>query len=463
MIRIFQVFVPASVVALLVSEVSALFLCFTLASFATIDAAPEVFLLYEGGLLRISTVVLSIALGLYLQDLYSDLRVRSKIVLFQQYSMTAGMAFLVQALLTYISPDLMLPRSTMMAGTLLSLILLPSWRVVYSGVVLRALGAQRILFLGTTPVVLEVAGRIAKHPELGFAVIGFVRESPEDTGDPTLGPILGPLDQLSDIVARTRPERIVVGLAERRSRLPIYELLDMRLSGIRVEEISTLYEAAFGRICTRTLRPAHLIFSSELGPAPHSVLLQGLSSFLLALVGTLVTLPLMALVAVLVKLTSPGPILYRQTRVGLNDKPFTLYKFRSMTADAEAGTGAVWAQQNDPRVTGLGKWLRLVRLDELPQFFNVLKGDMVIVGPRPERPEFVKTLSEEIPYYRQRHCVKPGITGWAQISYKYGNSIEDTITKLEYDLYYIKNLSFSLDLLIIFHTVKIMLLSRGAH
>ena len=167
--------------------------------------------------------------------------------------------------------------------------------------------------------------------------------------------------------------------------------------------------------------------------------------------------------ALLVRVTSPGPVLFRQTRIGVHDRAFTLYKFRSMRVDAEAATGAVWATKDDPRVTAVGRWLRLLRLDELPQLFNVLRGEMSIVGPRPERPEFVRTLSEQIPYYRQRHCVKPGITGWAQINYKYGNTIEDTITKLEYDLYYIKNMSLSLDAYMIFHTMKTMLLFRGAH
>jgi len=181
-----------------------------------------------------------------------------------------------------------------------------------------------------------------------------------------------------------------------------------------------------------------------------------------AVAGIVIGAPLMLLTAIAVRLSSPGPILYRQVRVGMSDQPFTLYKFRSMRQDAEAGTGAVWAKKDDPRVTAVGRVIRAIRFDELPQLFNVLKGEMSIVGPRPERPEFVQALSERIPYYRQRHCVRPGITGWAQVNYKYGDTLEDTITKLEYDLYYIKNMSLSLDNYIIFHTLKAMLLSRGA-
>ncbi|MEN6600942.1 MAG: exopolysaccharide biosynthesis polyprenyl glycosylphosphotransferase, partial [Bryobacteraceae bacterium] len=200
----------------------------------------------------------------------------------------------------------------------------------------------------------------------------------------------------------------------------------------------------------------------ELGPSTGKLMLQSIYSSLIALVGAVVTLPIMLIVAVAVKLSSAGPILFRQARVGHNNVPFTLYKFRSMRVDAESTTGSVWAVENDPRVTPVGRWLRRLRLDELPQFFNVLRGEMSIVGPRPERPEFVSMLTEKIPYYRQRHSVKPGITGLAHISHKYSDTLEDTITKLEYDLYYIKNLSPALDAYIIFHTIKVMLLGRGA-
>jgi exopolysaccharide biosynthesis polyprenyl glycosylphosphotransferase len=299
-----------------------------------------------------------------------------------------------------------------------------------------------------------------ERPELGLSAIGYLGDQEGSIALPL--PRLGVMQDLRAIVAQTRPDRIVVGLSERRQRLPVFDLLDLRLSGIAIEEAARTYEMAFGRVCISELRPSQLIFSAELGPRRHSVQWQRLYSFFIALVGTVVTAPLMLIVAVLVKLTSPGPVLYRQKRVGHRDVPFMVYKFRSMRVDAEAKTGAVWAATNDPRITPLGRWIRKLRLDELPQLFNVLRGEMSIVGPRPERPEFVKTLNEQIPFYRQRHCVKPGITGWAQINHKYGDTLEDTIVKLEYDLYYIKNLAPSLDAYIIFHTLKVMLLSRGA-
>jgi exopolysaccharide biosynthesis polyprenyl glycosylphosphotransferase len=215
-------------------------------------------------------------------------------------------------------------------------------------------------------------------------------------------------------------------------------------------------------VSLKELRPSQLIYSGELGPQRQTLSYQRVFNLLAATVGIVLASPLVLITALAVRLSSSGPVLYRQLRVGLDGHPFTVYKFRSMRANAEAATGAVWASRNDPRITPVGRIIRKIRFDELPQLFNVLKGEMSLVGPRPERPEFVKALSERIPYYRQRHYVRPGITGWAQINHKYGDTLEDTVTKLEYDLYYIKNMSISLDAYIVFHTLKTMLLSRGA-
>jgi lipopolysaccharide/colanic/teichoic acid biosynthesis glycosyltransferase len=203
-----------------------------------------------------------------------------------------------------------------------------------------------------------------------------------------------------------------------------------------------------------------LIYSGELGPGRKSLFYQSLFSLSVALAATLVTLPLLILTALAIRLTSAGPILFRQVRIGMDGRPFTLYKFRSMRADKDALSAAVWADRQDPRITPVGHVIRNLRIDKLPQLFNVLKGEMSIVGPRPERPEFARILSEQIPYYRQRQCVRPGITGWAQIRYEYGETLQDSITKLEYDLYYIKHMSFSLDTFIILNTAKTVLLSR---
>ncbi|MBX9599591.1 MAG: sugar transferase [Bryobacteraceae bacterium] len=460
MIRVFNVFVPASVVTLLFSEAILLLSCFVLAIYLVLNVDPEVYLLYDEGLIRVLMAVLSLVLGMYFSDLYANFRIRSRIVLFQQICLVVGVAFLVQALLSYASPTMILPKWVMIYGCGFVLLALPAWRVLFHAAVWQSVGAQKVLLVGESPLMEELVDKIAERPELGWKVIGFLRE--EGGAGMKKTPELGAITQVGRVAAEAHPDRIVVGLSERRTRLPMDDLLRLRLSGTQVEEVGATYEQAFGRVSVRELRPAQLVFAPEIGPNRVNAQLQSLYSLLIALIGLAIAWPVMLLVALLVKLSSPGPVLFRQTRTGKNDREFTLYKFRSMRADAEKLTGAVWASRDDPRITGLGKWLRKLRLDELPQLFNVLKGDMSIVGPRPERPEFVEQLSAKIPFYRQRHCVKPGITGWAQINHKYGDTIEDTVIKLEYDLYYIKNLSPALDFYIMFHTAKVMLLSRGA-
>ena len=462
MIRLFRVFVPTSVVALLVSEIILTYTCYVIATFLMMEAAPEVFLLDDNGWLRIALVVTCLMLGIYFHDLYTQFRIRSRVLLFQQVIVVVGVTFLTQALLVYLRlPDLILPTWLMIVGSGLTLILLPVWRIIFSTVVMKAMGSERVLFLGTSSVSQEIVQYLIEHPETGLAALGYV-DNVEVGTEVAGGKVLGRIADIQTIVGQFRPDRIVVGMAERRERLPVNQLLELRLSGIHIEDALTTYEATFGRISTRELRPSQLIFSTELGPNPNRVLLQSVYSMTIAVIAAVLALPIMAAVVIAVKLTSPGPVLYRQQRMGKNDVPFMLYKFRSMFVDAEAKSGAVWAKKDDPRITPVGKWLRRLRLDELPQLFNVLKGDMSVVGPRPERPEFVAELERRIPYYRQRHCIKPGITGWAQINHKYGDTIEDTIVKLEYDLYYIKNLAPALDAFIIFHTAKVMLLSRGS-
>jgi sugar transferase (PEP-CTERM system associated) len=463
-IRLFRVFIPTSVLALLVSEIILLYFCFILATTAVSEVDPEFVLLYDGGLPRISIAVFSILIALYFQDLYTELRIRSRIYLWQQFSMAVGLAFLVQGMSTYVNPALTLSRWVMIYASGFVLVLLPAWRVLYFRLVLTSMKAPAILLLGTSSILAEISKHLQERIEMGFCVIGYLDDGACAADTPCMGtiPRLGTVGDLLEVVAAKNPERIVVGMAERRARLPVNDLLEVRLSGIHVEEASALYESCFGRVSTRNLRPSQLVFSSELGPSRTSVSMQHIYSFLLAIVGTILTLPLMLVAALLVRLTSKGPVLYKQTRVGRNGQLISILKFRSMSVDAEAATGAVWASKNDPRITFVGAYLRKFRIDELPQFWNVLRGDMSFVGPRPERPEFVQALSEKIPFYRQRHCVKPGLTGWAQINHKYGDTIEDTITKLEFDLYYIKHISLSLDIYIILNTVKTVLLGRGA-
>ncbi len=454
----FRRIISGRVAALLASEFILIYLCYVAATLALLRLDAQVFLLDDSGWLRILIVTIALIVGIYFHDLYSNFRVRTP-DLIQYAVVVAGAAFLAEALLSYWKlPQLVVPAAPMIAGSGLTILALLAWRAFFSAVLLKRMPAERVIFVGNSAIVQEIAAQLELHPEKGLTPLGFL----DDSNSPG-GKRLGALSDLREVVDRMHPHRIVVGLTERRSNLPVAQLLEMRLSGIRIEDSLSMYEAAFERISTRELRPSQLIFSStELGPNQRRVLLQSVYSLASAALATLIAAPVMLSVAALIKLTSPGPALLRQQRVGKNDRLFTLYKFRSMVLDAEARSGAVWAARNDPRITPVGRWLRRLRLDELPQLFNVLKGDMSIVGPRPERPEFAGELEKLIPYYRHRHCIKPGITGWAQINHKYGDTIEDTIVKLEYDLYYIKNLAPALDALIMFRTAKVMLLSRGA-
>lgn len=462
MIRLFRVSIPAGSLALLISEVGLITSAYILASYFVLPYDPTVFLLYDGGLYRILSVTASVILGLHFQDLYTNIRIRSRIALLQQLSLVMGVAFLIQGLISYADRDLRMPMRLMVLGSTIAICAIFIWRVLYAKYLVSVVGAQRLLFVGGNVLTDAIAEHLKTRPDFGVDVIGYV-----DDNDPpgTLrvgGKVLGPISALRRIATEVAPDRIVVGMSERRNYMPVLDLLELRFSGILVEEANTTYESVCMRISTLELRPAQLVFSGELGPRLSILFLQSVGNFTAALIGSIVLLPVMLAVALGVKLSSPGPVLYGQTRVGLGGKTFTVYKFRSMRQNAEAATGAVWASKDDPRITRFGRFLRKFRFDELPQLFNVLRGDMALVGPRPERPEFVAILSERIPFYRQRHCVKPGITGWAQINHKYGDTIEDSVTKLEYDLYYIKNLSSTLDLYIIFQTLKTILLTRGA-
>jgi sugar transferase (PEP-CTERM system associated) len=462
MTRFFRVFVPATAVVLLVSEILLITSAFILAVYLILNVDPWVNLIYDGGLIHLVPVLLTILVGMHFNDLYSQYFVKSRIVLLQQLCLVMGGAFLVQGLLSYLSPDLRVSARVMALGSGLAVVAIYFWRVLFSTFAVNMMGKERLLLVGGSPLLEDIARHLDEHPELGLEVAGYVDDAHQPGEALRGGKVLGSLPDLKEIVQATQPGRIVVGMSERRNRMPVGDLLELRFAGNIIEEAAAAFERVCGRVCLKELRPSQLIYSGELGPRPQSLFVQTVLNRLAAAAGLIVASPIMVLTALAVRFSSPGPILYRQVRVGLDDVPFTVYKFRSMRADAEAVTGAVWASKDDPRVTPVGKIIRKLRFDELPQLFNTLKGDMSLVGPRPERPEFVRDLSKKIPYYRQRHCVRPGITGWAQINFKYGDTLEDTMTKLEYDLYYIKNMSLSLDTYIVFHTMKAMLLSRGS-
>jgi sugar transferase (PEP-CTERM system associated) len=462
MIRLFKVFIPVGTLTLLLSEIVLLTSAFVLATYFSLEVDPSVFLLYEGGWVRIALVLLSILIGLHFHDLYTKFYVKSRIVLIQQLCLVMGVAFLTQGVIAYLNAGLRVPIRVMLVGSAIAVTAIYFWRIFFSTYALQVMGRDHLLLVGGSPLLEEIGKHVSEHPEAGMSIAGYVDDRHEPGSLLSGGKVLGPMSSLREIVKASQPHRLVIGMFERRNRMPVGELLELRFGGHIIEEVSTTYERVCGRVCLKEIRPSQLIFSGELGPRPQGLVVQRLFNVFIAIVGLIVSFPIMLLTALAVRLSSPGPVLYRQVRVGMDDALFTVYKFRSMRVNAEAGTGAVWAQKDDPRVTPVGRIIRKIRFDELPQLVNVLKGEMSMVGPRPERPEFVRALNEQIPYYRQRHCVRPGITGWAQINYKYGDTLEDTIVKLEYDLYYIKNMSMALDNYIIFHTLKAMLASRGA-
>jgi sugar transferase (PEP-CTERM system associated) len=274
--------------------------------------------------------------------------------------------------------------------------------------------------------------------------------------------VLDTYEQLLAVVQRERIDKIIVALPERRGKLPVEALLACRMQGVEVEDGTSFYEHLSGKVMLENIRPSWLIFAAGFSGSPLQRLFKRLLDLVLSVLVTALSLPLLPWIALAIKLESRGPVLFSQERVGENGRHFVLYKFRSMQTDAEAATGPVFAGANDPRVTRVGKILRATRLDELPQLINVLRGEMSFVGPRPERPFFVQQYAKDIPYYTQRLSVEPGLTGWAQVNYPYGATREDAVEKLRLDLYYIKNMSLLLDLLILLKTVKIALLGRGS-
>jgi len=343
-------------------------------------------------------------------------------------------------------------------------VLLPSLSPDRAHASWRAPGLKkRLLILGTGQLAVDLSQVIRSKPWLLFDIVGFLDEAAERVGERLVEPrIIGTYDQLSLVVQQYHVDTIVVCLAEHRMFLPVQALLDFKTMGVNILDGHHLFETASGRLLIDTLRPSTLIFSTGFRRGLISLVCKRFLDVVVSAVGLAVLIPLFLIIAALIRMDSPGPILFRQFRVGLRGQPFSIWKFRSMQQDAEK-SGPRWAQANDPRISRVGWWLRKTRLDELPQLVNVLRGEMSLVGPRPERPEFVQGLRSTIPYYDIRHTVRPGITGWAQVRFRYGASAEDAHTKLQYDLFYVKRFSLALDFQIMLETIHVVVLGKGAH
>lgn len=400
---------------------------------------------------------------MYLLDMYDLKHSQRWGELFFSLVFAVGVVCIGIGLVTYIVPEFGVAGSMYYMTVLFVAILLLLWRVSFDIYLQRFSPKEKILMLGTGEAAQLLGREIRQRERLGFQLAGFVSIGPEVGNDVAgVGKLLGDVSNLVAIAREHRIKKVVVALNERRGGYPIGSLLDIKVRGCDVVEWPTFFEMLAGRIPIDNLAPSYFIFQSGFRKSALLLFTRRLLSLMTALVLLLLLLPVIAVTALLIRIDSPGPVFYTQERVGRRGKTFRIVKFRSMRVDAESTGRAVWATENDPRITRVGKWIRRTRIDEIPQLWNVLKGDIGVVGPRPERPEFVRKLETMIPYYTLRHTIAPGLTGWAQVMFTYCGTIEESKEKLQYDLFYIKNMSVKLDLLILFRTVKIVLLGRGA-
>ncbi len=411
---------------------------------------------------KIALVTLICQLCLYYNDFYDLTLVHSNRELVVRLLQAAGAASILLAALYFVLPDLMIGNGIFVSALFVFLIAILGWRLAFNQVTGSLKLEERVLFVGTGETARKVARQILDQHDFAYRIIGFIDDDVSRVGERIVNPaIVGTPADIERLVAQHQVDRIVVGLSDRRGKLPVEELLRAKMAGVRVEDATTTYERVTGKILIDDLRPSWLIFSDGFRVSRITRLMKRTIDLTLSLIMLIAATPAMLLTALAIVIEDGRPVLYRQERVGENRRIFTLSKFRSMRKDAENGT-PMWARDGDDRITSVGRVIRKTRLDELPQLWNVIRGDMSFVGPRPERPYFVEELSKDIPFYQQRHAVKPGITGWAQVKYRYGASLEDATEKLRYDLYYIKHLSIFFDLTIVFDTVKVVLFRKGA-
>jgi sugar transferase (PEP-CTERM system associated) len=467
MIRIFSRYVSAKSLLLMIVEGVVIVLSLLLAAklrFWNNPADLAQYLSFPDFALQ-SAIVVAVCLAcFYYNDLYDLSNGSGSADSVLRVEQSLGAAILLLGLLYFLAPNLLLSRGVFLIGMTLATASVAGSRKALDRVWHLTAPIQRVVILGTGQVAVELARELTRREDLSLKLDGFVSALPvSGEGEKIFGfPVLGSIRELEAIARERSTSRIIVALDDRRGILPTRELVTLRVQGIRVEDAPSALSALTGRISLRRLNPSWFVFSDGFHRSKWNDVLKRTLDLAAGIAGFLVSLPIMALVALAVRLDSKGGAIYRQTRVGRMGKDFQVLKFRSMRVDAEQKNGAQWATENDPRVTRIGRFLRTYRLDELPQFVNVIRGEMSFVGPRPERPCFVEELRKTIPYYDERHSVRPGITGWAQVEYSYGSSVDDAFNKLEYDFFYLKNMSVLFDLAIIFQTVRIVIRGHGS-
>lgn len=412
---------------------------------------------------RVLVVTAVVQLSLYYHDLYTVSKPQRVLDLGLNLVQATGVACIILAGIYFVYPPLILEQGVFFLALFVLLLVLVSWRFGYQYMCLKGIGSEKVFLIGSGRLAGLIGSEIAKNLDSGYKVEAILdRDGSADLAQRLRVAFMDGYEGMCEWALERKVSKIIVALDEKRGRFPAEALLRCRMAGIPIFDGVTFYEALSGKILVEGTLPSWLIYSDGFRRHWWTRVVKRTLDITFAAVGFVLSAPLMALVALAVKADSPGPVFYIQTRVGQNDKPFGIVKFRTMVQNAEQLSGPVWAGEKDPRITRVGRVLRKLRLDEVPQFWNVLRGDMSFVGPRPERPEFVHNLNKRLPYYGVRHTVKPGITGWAQVNYPYGASEEDALRKLEYDLFYVKNFSILMDLYIVLKTVQIVLFGKGA-
>lgn len=475
MTRLLYTYFPKRTLFLGISEACLVTLAFVAATIARLGPNDATLVLgYEQGAVKILVVSAAVMTCMYYFDLYDSSILRNRGEVLRRLIAVLGTVCFLLAFLYYVHPALQLGRGISLIGFVLVGVLLLLWRKLFSAINSQPQFAEPALIFGDGPLAEPLLRELEMHPELGLRIVGHVLADGNGNGNgnhqmnckrhesasDSLWTVAS--EELSRAVESHRVNRIIVEMGDRRGKLPVAPLLTLKSRGVLVEEGSDVYEAITGKVPIESLRLGWLLFSPGFCASRLLLTYKRITSVVFSILGLLLSLPLLPFIALAIKLTSAGPVFYRQKRVGREGTVFECYKFRTMRGDAEADTGPTWARDDDPRITPVGRFLRKSRLDEIPQLWNVLRGDMDLIGPRPERPEFVDWLAHEIPYYYLRHAIRPGITGWAQVRYEYGSSVEAAKEKLRYDLFYIKNMSPGLDLMIAFDTTKIILWGRGA-
>ncbi len=466
MIRILNAYFPARTLLLLVSEALIAYCALLGMAFVKFGSDSELMLFYDNGWLRLAVISVVSVLCLYYYDLYNSIVIVSNREVITRLVQVVGTTCIILAVLYYLAPSIQIRTSLFVPAVIFMGICLLAWRQLFARMASSTKLAQRTVLLGDGPLALLLAHEIQSRPELGLRFMGYLGQS-ADSSNPSNGMSkIGCIQDVEEIVRVHRAERVIVTMAERRAQMPVDKLLDMKTRGVLIEDGNAFYETLTGKVPLESLRPSQLLFSSGFFVSRSMLLYKRISSLVLSFICFIAVLPVMLLIAIAIYIDSGKPILFTQKRVGKDGRIFTLYKFRSMKVEgnvnADGNGKSQPAQKDDKRFTRIGRWIRRLRVDELPQLYNILKGDMSFVGPRPFMVEEERDLAEQIPFYKHRWTVSPGATGWAQIHRAYCATLDDNREKLSYDLFYIKNMSVGLDLLIFFETVKVLIWRRGA-